>query len=224
MFWDTRKPSKLLGGYWESHSDDITSVLFHPSSPATLASGSTDGQVNIFDTSQSDEDSALTTSLHTEDSVSKLAWYSRSGDADQLAVSTHTEGLQLWATADVGAHTVLSRSDLCHGVRRTASEHAYIAGLHAVQNGDGLEVLVGSSYTASPCLRLAFVKNKKAKPCGELREAKGEVRCSLSLAEGLLTGGEDGVVRLWKEGEVEDGGKDDSSKMVNKNKVRNKPY
>lgn len=75
LFWDIRHSSKignknnLLGGYWESHMDDVTCLTFHPAKQNVLASGSTDGLMNIFDLTQSSEDLALTCSLNTESSV-----------------------------------------------------------------------------------------------------------------------------------------------------------
>ena len=228
LFWDTRQPGKIQGGYWESHSDDVTSLEFHPNHPSTLASGSTDGQVNIFDVSQPDEDAALVTSHQTEDSVARLCWYSRKGQDQQLAIATHTEELQLWSTEAEGPHTMLSRSALCHGIRRSATEHCYMAGFHQRGEEEGLVVVAGSSYSPDPCLRLALVKNKKAKPLGILKRKAGGgygvARCSLNIqgTNSLVTGGEDGVVRLWGEG-----GSDlvsESGKLVNKSKVRDKPY
>lgn len=76
LFWDIRQTNSkiksknnLLGGYWESHMDDITHLTFHPTKRDVLASGSTDGLINIFDLTQSSEDLALTYSLNTESSV-----------------------------------------------------------------------------------------------------------------------------------------------------------
>ena len=58
MFWDVASGS-MMGGYWESHKDDVTSVRFHPDKKDVMASGSTDGQINLFDISQPEEDEAL---------------------------------------------------------------------------------------------------------------------------------------------------------------------
>jgi len=228
LFWDTRQPGKLQGGYWESHNDDVTSLQFHPNHSNTLASGSTDGQVNIFDISQPDEDAALVSSHQTEDSVARLCWYSRKGQDQQLAIGTHTEEVQLWSIEAEGPHTVLSRAQLCHGIRRSAAEHCYMAGFHQREGGEeeGLVVVAGSSYAPDPCLRLALVKNKKAKPLALLKRKSGNaiVRCSLHIkgSTSLLTGGEDGVIRLWGEGDK--GLVSDPGKVVNKSKVRDKPY
>jgi WD40 repeat protein len=68
LFWDIRS-SKLLGAYWESHSDDVTAVRFHPSLTHSLATGSTDGLLNVFNLLEPSEDDALLYSLNTESSV-----------------------------------------------------------------------------------------------------------------------------------------------------------
>jgi WD40 repeat protein len=79
LFWDIRYSNSklngkdnLLGGYWESHMDDITSIAFHSNKRDILASGSTDGLINVFDLTQTSEDSALTYSLNTESSVVRV--------------------------------------------------------------------------------------------------------------------------------------------------------
>ncbi|OAX78735.1 hypothetical protein ACJ72_06955 [Emergomyces africanus] len=59
IFWDIRSPSLPRLQYAESHNDDITELQFHPTRHNVLLSGSTDGLVNIYDTTISDEDEAL---------------------------------------------------------------------------------------------------------------------------------------------------------------------
>ena len=56
----------MKGGYWDSHCDDITSVQFRPDNDNILATGATDGVVNVFDLSCQDEDDALVTSHNTQ--------------------------------------------------------------------------------------------------------------------------------------------------------------
>ena len=125
LFWDLRSSGKLLGGYWETHSDDLTSLQFSPDSPGLLATGGTDGLVNVLDTSQPSEDEALVASLNTESSVGRAVWW-----GERLAVQTHTECLQLWDTREESGQqsTELDRAAVCHGIRRTNSHHTYIAG------------------------------------------------------------------------------------------------
>lgn len=95
LFYDVRKNS-IMGGYWESHSGDICSVRFHTENPDCIASGSTDGLINIYDISQSNEDDALEYCLNTESSVANLQWHSNENDKDVLSCITHTNDLHLY--------------------------------------------------------------------------------------------------------------------------------
>ena len=74
LFWDVGS-GKMLGGYWDSYGDDVTTVAFHSEDADKLATGGTDGLINVFDISQSSEDDALVTSVNTESSIQKICWY-----------------------------------------------------------------------------------------------------------------------------------------------------
>ena len=91
LFWELGSdadPTELRGGYWESHEDDVTAVRFHPERVNVLASGGTDGIINVFDVSRESEDDALETSINSESSVQRLSWFSKDG-ADALCCLTH---------------------------------------------------------------------------------------------------------------------------------------
>ena len=228
VFWDLRQAGKLQGGYWETHCDDITSVSFRPGEENILATGCTDGLVNILDLSEKDEDEALVTSLNTGDSVSRCVWYSNTrGDTDNLAILTHTEAVQLWHTPDCGPHTSLDRDLVCHGIRRTVSEYTYIAGLHQRPGTEeaGLTLVAGSRCPDKTCVRLGQIRNKKVKPCSLLEGVTSLVTSSVFPGAGLLvTGAETGDITVWREGEAgaeETGGKTSSSR---RHKSRDNPY
>ncbi|KAG8192187.1 hypothetical protein JTE90_009951 [Oedothorax gibbosus] len=68
IFWDIRFATNV-GGYWNSHTEEITDVQFHSTSNSGLASSSVDGLINIFDLSQSTEDDALVNTLNVETSI-----------------------------------------------------------------------------------------------------------------------------------------------------------
>ncbi|THC95627.1 hypothetical protein EYZ11_004889 [Aspergillus tanneri] len=57
--WDVRSPGQCQLQYVESHNDDVTELQFHPTQTNLLLSGSTDGLVNIYNTTITDEDDAL---------------------------------------------------------------------------------------------------------------------------------------------------------------------
>lgn len=73
LFYDIRE-RKQMGGYFDCHQDDVTTLRFHPQNPDILCSGSTDGLINIFDLQKVNEDDALQTTLNTVSSVHKVNW------------------------------------------------------------------------------------------------------------------------------------------------------
>lgn len=91
-----------MGGYWESHSEDICDVRFHPTKPDRLASGSTDGLINVYDLAQPDEDDALEYCLNTESSVSKMNWFKDAAaeDKDMLSCITHMNDVHIYDVED----------------------------------------------------------------------------------------------------------------------------
>ena len=71
VFWDVRGKS-FLGGYWDSLGDDVNVSQFSNTDPNQLMTASADGQVNLFDISQSNEDDALVTTLNAEAPIRSL--------------------------------------------------------------------------------------------------------------------------------------------------------
>ncbi|KAF2455512.1 WD40-repeat-containing domain protein [Lineolata rhizophorae] len=61
FLWDTRKLSTPVRTYADSHNDTITELALHPTHRTTLLTASTDGLLNLLDTTipDSDEDDAL---------------------------------------------------------------------------------------------------------------------------------------------------------------------
>lgn len=72
-FFDVRQ-NKIVGGYWESHENDVTQIKFHPTNPNLLLSGAMDGLINYFDISELNEEDAIQGTLNTDRSVSSLNW------------------------------------------------------------------------------------------------------------------------------------------------------
>lgn len=230
LFWDSRS-GDLKGGYWESHQDDVTTVRFHPDKADVLATGSTDGQTNVFDISQKDEEDALTVSHNTEDSVAQVSWFAKKDDYRYLSIMTHTEGIQLWDTEEGAPYKIFCRSDVAHGIRRSVSDYTYLVSMHTNKD-QGLTVVAGSSFSGGPCLRLATIKNKKIKPLANLQDKKVRsllVRSSAKIGDGssFVTGAEDGVVCVWTQGAKQEADNDVTGKQTKEKstkKKRDKPY
>lgn len=106
-----------MGGYWESHDDDITQVKFHPSLPDSLATGSTDGLINIFDISNTNEDDALQTSLNTESSVHVINWHKNVFGNDNISCLTHTNDFQLYDVAESEIITSYDRNYIAGAIK-----------------------------------------------------------------------------------------------------------
>ncbi|XP_068607801.1 WD repeat-containing protein 89 [Brachionichthys hirsutus] len=203
VFWDVRKTGGgLLGVYSESHSDDITQVRFHPRDGDRLASGSTDGLVNVFDLSRGAEEEALLATCNGDSSAASLCW--SGADSTQLLCLSHDAGLHLWELRHLDTEeplVVFSTSDA-----RSATPPA---------DGGGVDYLVGGRWLEE-ARKLLVVGGRSS---GELRlmECDGgglgllsnlggghtsTVRCFLwdAAGEALITGGEDSQLLLWKPG------------------------
>ncbi|KAI1926008.1 hypothetical protein LOZ12_000566 [Ophidiomyces ophidiicola] len=82
---DLRSPGLPRMQYVESHNDDITELRYHPTRNNVLLSGSTDGLVNIYDTTIADEDETLLQvinhgSVHHAGFIGEKAIYALSHD------------------------------------------------------------------------------------------------------------------------------------------------
>ncbi|KAL8732797.1 MAG: hypothetical protein Q9181_003835 [Wetmoreana brouardii] len=93
---DSRATARPLLEYVESHSDDITDLSFHPSKPSVLLSGSTDGLVNLYDTTITNEDDALTQVFNHGHSIAHAGFLS---DHEVFALS-HDEIFSVYDSDD----------------------------------------------------------------------------------------------------------------------------
>nr|XP_015205542.1 PREDICTED: WD repeat-containing protein 89 [Lepisosteus oculatus]XP_015205543.1 PREDICTED: WD repeat-containing protein 89 [Lepisosteus oculatus]XP_015205544.1 PREDICTED: WD repeat-containing protein 89 [Lepisosteus oculatus]XP_015205545.1 PREDICTED: WD repeat-containing protein 89 [Lepisosteus oculatus] len=211
VFWDARMAGSGAGGgaplgvYSESHSDDVTQVRFHPRDPDRLASGSTDGLVNVFDIRRGSEEEALLGTCNSESSVSRVCWAGRG--YGQLLCLSHDEGVYLWDTARLDTEEPLT---LLSSPR--AREAAPIDG------GGPLDYFIGGAWLEAEEKLLVLGGTHRGDlyllDCGPggLKQVcalrgghSATVRCFHWDPEGgaLLTGGEDAQLLLWKPGAVE---------------------
>ncbi|KAG7509753.1 WD repeat-containing protein 89 [Solea senegalensis] len=229
VFWDARKPDGggLLGVYSESHSDDITQVRFHPRDKDRLASGSTDGLVNVFDLSRGAEEESLLATCNSDSSAGSVCW---SGpDYTQLLCLSHDEGLHLWD---------LSQLDTEEPLTVFSTEDA--RGLTPLPGGGGVDYVVGGTWLedAQKLLVVAGMNSGKLHlmECDDkglrlLTSLEGghasTVRCFLwdAAGEALVTGGEDAQLLLWKPGGVElTAGKRESMKSQSALRLQTRPH
>ncbi|KAL8805172.1 MAG: hypothetical protein Q9200_005538 [Gallowayella weberi] len=121
---DSRATKGPLLQYVESHNDDVTDLSFHPSNPTTLLSGSTDGLVNLYDTTISDEDDALTQVFNHGSSIAHAGFLS---DHHVFALS-HDEIFSIYNFTD-SVHNDASKSLQTFGDLRAQLQCEYIVDL-----------------------------------------------------------------------------------------------
>ncbi|PWN31243.1 WD40 repeat-like protein [Meira miltonrushii] len=72
--WDIRKPDVPVLSYLETHSDDITSLDFHPTLHNILLSAASDALIAISDTRQQNEDDSVVGVINAGASVARAGW------------------------------------------------------------------------------------------------------------------------------------------------------
>ncbi|XP_022657103.1 WD repeat-containing protein 89-like isoform X2 [Varroa jacobsoni] len=202
LFWDLRNTRKLMGGYWDTHSKDVTQVRFHPSAKSFLLTGGVDGLVNVFDIDEACEDDALLYTLNAECAVSSVSWLKRTAlDVDRLAIVTSEEEFQWWEADDAEPKFRRTREKLVEG---NAGDNKIVVDhlVGMVTFDDGLSTLVSSSNDGKVELwtEAGVHLASLAASHHDLVRAAVAGRDETGQQKSLWTAGEDGIVCYWKEG------------------------
>lgn len=198
LFWDTRQP-KVLGGYWETHTDDVTSIEFNPVKANSMLSGSTDGLINLFDISASNEDDALQNSYNVESCITKLKWININ-DEDRIGCITDMETLQIWNTEDSAPYANFSRKLLASAMYVRSADNAYVTDIHqsSYDKDSDVVVLGGSNAQKGEYLKSLVLNDEQLQPSGTFVGNKQIVRCSCYNDDVFLTAGESGIISVWE--------------------------
>ncbi|KAG8561185.1 hypothetical protein GDO81_015279 [Engystomops pustulosus] len=202
VFWDGRyiantESKEPLGAYSESHNDDVTQVRFHPTNPSLVATGSTDGLVNVFDINENNEDDALTSTCNSDSSVNMIGWAGR--DFKQVYCLTHDEGFLWWDIAQVDteeAITLCKVDDMREHVSECHVDYLVDGFYHEKQN---TLLLLGGSHNGD----ISLFKCNKGQVTHLKNLAGGHTATVRSVFwcggdEFLITGGEDAQLLFWK--------------------------
>ncbi|XP_075470986.1 WD repeat-containing protein 89 [Ascaphus truei] len=204
VFWDARYNGKInsalkdpLGVYSESHNDDVTQVCFHPSNPSLVASGSTDGLVNVFDIGKDNEDDALNVTCNSDSSVNFLGWAGR--DYNQIFCLTHDEGFCWWDLNQINTEqpiTLFKIQDMRENVSTCSIDYLIRGFYHEKVN---TLFLIGGKHTGSVSLlhcgidRVTHVNTLHGGHSATVRSFYWNLE-----DDSLLSGGEDAQLLLWK--------------------------
>lgn len=217
-----------MGGFFESHQEEVTDVKFHPTDPDLLISGSTDGLINVFDCKKENEDDALKYSLNTEDSVAKLKWHPQ----DKVSCISNTNDLYLY---DIDSQDLLKkwdRSTITDAIKRKSVIDCNLIDCYNY-GADEMMLLATSNYNKGECIRSLKFDDTTLEPVGNFSHNSQIIRASLyNERENLfLTFGENSVISMWKEGSSKNSPEVASSKilkeessMKRKLKKKSNPY
>ncbi|KAI4237688.1 MAG: hypothetical protein LQ349_001668 [Xanthoria aureola] len=200
--WDARASKRSLLQYVESHSDDVTELCFHTSRPSILLSGSTDGLVNLYDTTVADEDDALIQVFNHGSSIAHAGFLS---DHEVFALS-HDEAFSIYESnrsdhveAPIPAYALgdLRPQLQCEYVVDLVSSEStgtvLGAGSHSLHQLDVVPLHRGSEWGLDTANTL------------RLPGAHGEevVRSFCFSRDGntIFTAGEDGLIKAWRSSE-----------------------
>lgn len=87
----------------EAHSDDVSTLAFHPTIEHLLATGAMDGLANTIDVRIADEDDAILHTANVGASLSRVGWTNLPGSAETwqgVFTLTDMETLSLFNAAD----------------------------------------------------------------------------------------------------------------------------
>lgn len=198
LFFDIRE-RRLMGGFFESHQEEVTDVKFHPSDPDLLISGSTDGLINVFDCKKESEEDALKYSINTEDSVGKLQWHHQ----DKISCISNINDLYLY---DVNSQDLLKKWDraaITGAIKRKSVIDCNLVDCYNY-GADEMMFLATSNYNKGECIRSMKFNDTSLDPVGNFSNNSQIIRASLyNEKENLFfTFGENALISMWKEGEA----------------------
>ncbi|XP_037815766.1 WD repeat-containing protein 89-like [Lucilia sericata] len=223
LFYDLRE-RKQMGGYFDSHQDDVTTLRFHPQNPDLLCSGSTDGLINIFDLQKTIEDDALLQTLNTESSVHKVNWHKNVYDKDIISCITHTNDFKMYECEEADLVADFDRAKITESIKRKTPANCNLIDCHNMADG-GVFLLTGSNINKGEIMRSLLVQNKQLLPGVDFQGNKQIVRESVFDINSniLITAGESGIVTLWS---PQNSSKSSNSNLKAKTKKSNKatPY
>lgn len=197
LFFDIRE-RRLMGGFFESHMEEVTEVKFHPENPDILASGSTDGLINVFDCKEESEEDALQFSLNTCDSVQKIKWHHQQNQ-NRLSCITNTNDLLIYNYESQDLLKKWERSEIAQSMKRKSVIDCNIVDCYNI--GDEMMFLGTSNYNKGECLRSLKFNETSLEPIANFTGNSQIIRASLFDEKNnvYFTFGENAIISVWNE-------------------------
>ncbi|PHH69567.1 hypothetical protein CDD80_6649 [Ophiocordyceps camponoti-rufipedis] len=204
LLWDVRAGPVTRAHYQEVHSDDVTTLAYHPSSPDLLISGSTDGLVNILDTRVADEDEVTLQTLNHDASIHHAGFVSN----DVVFALSHDERFSLYDGVALDPQDDSITTTIPFGDVRSLLDCRYVADVTPKTDGTGVVLGAGSQERQS--FELVFLTRDAVESSWKLDRANGvalpgahgdeivRAFCFFDEEQLVFTAGEDGNVKAWR--------------------------
>jgi len=194
---DLRSPQKPLHIYADIHSDDVSTLVFHPTSENTLLSGAMDGLTSTIDVRIADEDDAILHTANVGASLSKVGWLSLPNKPwGGTFALTNMETLSTYDATDEMS-LIREYRDL-RDITATNWETHFVIDCQGTDNGMALFVGTregGLAVIQAPLEGDAWSLEQVLHQDGHTDIVRG---CYIDLKNGsLVSGGEDGMICLW---------------------------
>lgn len=200
LLWDLRSKKSIVS-YLDSHNDDVTEISFHPTQSNALLSGSTDGLINIFNTDITDEDDAVYQAINHEASIHRAGFLS---DKRIFGLS-HMETLSVYQWADPDENVEEPKPNEFGDLRQRLGCE-YVSDIIVGAANSASYIATGSNNETQNFKLIPFANEAISSSDSwiNLVGAHGEeVVRSVVIGNsplGVLTGGEDGIVKYWNAG------------------------
>ncbi|KAH6609433.1 hypothetical protein Trco_002779 [Trichoderma cornu-damae] len=200
--WDVRSKPSPRATYSEVHSDDVTSLAFHPSQPALLVSGSADGLVSVHDTAIADEDELTVQTLNHNASIHDAAFLTPT----EVFALSHDESFALY---DVAEERTDGSATQDFGDLRRVLGCQYVANVTTKMDGSG--GILGAGAQDKQNFELIFLaktadnswaldRNNRVVLPGAHGSEIVRSFCFFDDEQVVFTTGEDGNVKAWRAG------------------------
>ncbi|KAG5365929.1 putative WD repeat-containing protein [Yarrowia sp. B02] len=180
------------------HNDDVTELRFHPTRSNIVVSGSTDGLVNVYDTTETDQDEVVKQVFNHDASIHCAGFVS----PNRVYVLSHMETLSIY-DMDFEKDDV-AREPLEFGDVRSKFGCEYVADIvpgYVISGSNNAETYAPGQIQLLPFKNETVTYENAADGVVTLNDAHGtEVVRAVYLdspKNAVYTGGEDGYVRLW---------------------------
>lgn len=225
-FYDLRNYGRSLGVYSDCHTDLVTKVQFHPTNPSYLLSGSEDGLICCFNTAVPPQHNAVVSIMNTECAVRDFGFFGSNENYEGIYAISTVETLSLWHYPS--AQRLSSYPNIRTGLgvdylvncwsesSQGAADRLYLlSGTHSgvgfvheitpssIENRGSLDSQVPTSSIESSDQQSVNAGHNDTIRCVypfgfHSKRNITTPYSSSSLSCGLISGGEDGALCLWR--------------------------